>query len=195
MGDGRYKVDMALTERGSYEIDIGIAGSPTGLAKYGASVNINTGGFGLLGRYFSNQHLMGAPSLVRVDPTVDFDWGHGLVTDSAIDYVSVEWTGYVKIPASEDVKFELANVDDYARLFLDGAIFIDTSTGVKEATFSNAKQNMLYEIKIEFFETDLAASIGLYWSSDSMERHKIPSTWLYSSLDPIQGSPFALTVT
>ncbi|GMH72947.1 hypothetical protein TrST_g2518 [Triparma strigata] len=195
MQDGTYKVDMTLTQAGNYEIDVGIAGSPTGLAKYGAEVNVDTGGFGLLGRYFSNAHMLGAPAIERVDSTIDFNWGHGLITDSAIDYVSVEWTGFVKIPSSEDVVFELANVDDYARLSLDGDVVLDTSTGATEFTFSNGKANMLYEIKIEFFETSLAASIGLYWRSESMQRHLVPSSWLYSSLDPIQGSPFALTVT
>ncbi|GMH63949.1 hypothetical protein TrLO_g8091 [Triparma laevis f. longispina] len=194
IGDGTYKVDMTLTQAGAFEIDVGIAGSPSGLSKYGSGVVVDTGGFGLLGRYFSNQHMLGAPSIVRVDSTVDFNWGHGLITDSAIDYVSVEWTGYVKMPSSEDVVFELANVDDYARLSLDGDIVLDTREGETEFVFSNGKANMLYEIKVEFFEKDLHASIGLYWRSDSMERHLVPSKWLYSSLDLIQGSPFALTV-
>jgi hypothetical protein len=41
----------------------------------------------------------------------------------------------------------------------------------------------------------MAASVMLMWRSTSMERHKIPEKFLFSTLDAIQGSPFALTVT
>ena len=132
MQDGRYKVSLAMTVAGEYEIDVGIAGYSVGLEKYGKFVERDTGGFGLLGKYFTNQHLQGAPALVRVDRTVDFNWGHGLVVSGAIDYVSVEWTGYVKTPYSEEVIFELTNVDDYAKLYVDGKLLVDTSTEVFE---------------------------------------------------------------
>ena len=92
-GNGKYKVDCELSVAGTYEIDIGIAGYSVDLSKFGRQVRRDNGGFGLMGKYFSNQHLLGAPSLVRVDKTIDFNWGHGLVTKSAIDFVSIEWTG------------------------------------------------------------------------------------------------------
>jgi hypothetical protein len=194
IGDGTYRVSLKMTVAGDYEIDVGIAGYSVGLEKYGKYVQRDTGGFGLLGKYYTNQHLTGAPALVRVDKGVDFNWGHGVVVGGAIDYVSVEWTGYVKTPYTEEVIFELVNVDDYAKLWVDGKLLVDTSTGVNEGGFVG-RANQLWDIKVEFFETDRAASVMLMWKSASMERHKIPERFLFSSVDAIQGSPFALTVT
>ena len=101
---------------------------------------------------------------------------------------------FVKTPYSEDVTFVLANVDDYAKLYIDGKLLIDTSSGSTSGVFSG-KADMLWEIKVEYFETDLAASVMLMWESPSMELHKVPESVLFSNLDPIQGSPFELIVT
>ena len=35
---------------------------------------------GLAAEYFDNAWLQGDPTVVRVDPKIDFDWGHGAVT-------------------------------------------------------------------------------------------------------------------
>jgi hypothetical protein len=194
VGDGSYKVEMKLTVAGDYEIDVGLAMNANAKSKQGVGVASVRGGGGLLGKYFNNQHLRGSPVIERVDPTVDFSWAHGLITNTAVDFVSVEWTGYVKCPANEDVEFELANVDDYARLFIEDVLVIDTSTGVTSGKWP-ATANMLYKIKIEYFETQESASIVFYWKSMSMQRHKVPRNWLFSEVEPIQGSPFQLTVT
>ena len=193
VGDGRYRVDMTLEVAGDYEIDIGLAGEAGKVGKAGGGVEQVSGGGGLLGRYFNNQHLKGTPEFERVDKVVDFSWGHGYVTNSAVDFVSVEWTGWIKCPNSEEVVFELANVDDYARLYIEDVLVVDTSTGVGAGGWV-AKEGMLYKVRVEFFETQGEAGVGLYWSSMSMQRHIVPSVWLFSYLEAIQGSPFKLTV-
>ena len=60
---------------------------------------------GLRGNYFHNTLLQGSPVLSRVDSSVNFDWGSGLLTDSARDHVGIRWTGLVKAAYSETYTF------------------------------------------------------------------------------------------
>ena len=70
---------------------------------------------GLAAEYFDNAWLQGDPTVVRVDPKIDFDWGHGAVTPYGRDYVSARWSGKV-VPPSTDVYTLYVFFDDGARV-------------------------------------------------------------------------------
>ena len=68
------------------------------------------------------------PVLERVDPQINFDWGSGGITPSAMDYVSVRWTGRVRVTMTEMYTF-YADADDGIRLWVNGVQLIDRWDG------------------------------------------------------------------
>ena len=74
-------------------------------------------GNGLLGFYFSNTNLAGAP-FVRLDESIQFNWATGEAAPGIpLERFSVAWCGEVEAPASGEFRFSLA-ADDSATLFL-----------------------------------------------------------------------------
>src|SRR5262249_13445655 len=75
-------------------------------------------GNGLLGYYFGNTNATGAV-VVRLDQTVDFDWGNGEpVRGVGRDEFKVIWTGDLEAPATGDFTFYIST-DDGGRLFVN----------------------------------------------------------------------------
>ena len=54
-------------------------------------------GPGLDASVFNNTDLRGTPMLTRVDPTVSYLWGEGLVAAAGAERVSVRWEGVLKV--------------------------------------------------------------------------------------------------
>ena len=76
------------------------------------------------GEYYNNMELWGAPSLVRNDPAIDFNWGTGSPSDRIRpNDFSVRWTRTVYMDADR-YRFN-ARMDDGMRVFLDGNLIID----------------------------------------------------------------------
>ncbi|HEU4389249.1 MAG TPA: glycoside hydrolase family 3 N-terminal domain-containing protein, partial [Blastocatellia bacterium] len=53
-------------------------------------------GSGLLGEYFNNRRLEGAPALSRVDPELGFEWPSSPGSGVKADGFSARWTGFLK---------------------------------------------------------------------------------------------------
>lgn len=94
-----------------------------------AQVMLNLAGGGIpgaawLGEYFSNPNLAGTPTLVRVDPSINFNWGSGS-PDPTIpsDFFSVRWTR-TSYYAAGTWNFT-TTTDDGVRLYVDGQLVID----------------------------------------------------------------------
>ena len=76
------------------------------------------------GEYFTNPTLSGAPTLVREDAAIDFDWNQGSPDPSLpADGFSVRWTRTLNLAAGT-YRF-VTYTDDGARLKVDGATVID----------------------------------------------------------------------
>ena len=105
--DGSYEAAYTVTRSGDYELTI---------------TPIQQGG--LLAEYFENVWLFYAPVKRLIEPSVDHSWGLEKITDTASDYISVRWTGFLRPTYSETVTFYL-EVDHGARLLVDGATLID----------------------------------------------------------------------
>jgi LysM repeat protein len=76
------------------------------------------------GEYFNNQDLAGAPSLVRNDKAIAFNWGVGWPNPKiSADHFSVRWTRTFNV--GQGVYRFTMNVDDGGRLWVDNVLVID----------------------------------------------------------------------
>jgi LysM repeat protein len=76
------------------------------------------------GEYFNNPNLAGAPSLVRNDYSIAFNWGWGWPNPKiSADQFSVRWTRTFNL--SGGVYRFTVNVDDGARLWVDNVLVLD----------------------------------------------------------------------
>jgi len=126
-------------------------------------------GSGLVGRYWDNVDLEGAPALERIDPAIDFLWtlsspGQGI--DS--DWYSARWTGRLRAPATGVTRLGVEGKDGY-RLWLDGELVLDNwrkrSAGTRLAEVDLAPDSE-HELRLEFFESVGNARLKLVWDGD-----------------------------
>jgi len=149
---------------------------------------------GLHGDYYDNQWLLQTPVISRIDPTISFAWGTGLITQFGRDYVSARWSGKIKAPTTETYTLYLL-ADDGARLWIDHNKVIDTwdVTGVEQMTTISFTKDHFHDIRVEFKEERGPANIQLRWSSFSQPKQTIPADRLYHATH-VAGSPFAINV-
>ena len=135
-GDGSYSTTVNLKRRGTVTLSVMLS---------------RVGGF--YGEYFNNAFLDGAPAKARVDAYLDFDWGTGLITDEAADFVSAQWFGKILPEYTEEYTF-IISADDGVRMFLDGVAVVDRwDDCCDDVTFSLAlAADTFYDVIIEYKE-------------------------------------------
>lgn len=132
---------------------------------------------GLKGEYFANPHLQGPPTLVRIDPNVDFNWGSespgaGLPRDG----FSIRWTGKFMPPVSGLYTLQVAS-DDGFRLFVDGQLVMAhwsdhaLEARTKEVFFQKERT---YELRLEYYENKGLAQIRLSMLAPNTDPLEIP---------------------
>src|SRR4051812_25812316 len=143
------------------------------------------GGFtagGILGEYFANPDLDGAPAFTRRDNRIDFDWqgrapGGSTSPDFAsvgADAFSVRWTGQV-IPRFSEADTFGATANGGVRLSIRPAgwlstwtVLIDTweapTADESTATFAMAA-GKTYDVRLEYRDADGPAVARLTWAS------------------------------
>jgi uncharacterized protein YpmB len=149
---------------------------------------------GLYAQYFDNQYLYGSPTVERIDPTVQFDWSTGLVTPDSSEYVSVRWTGKLLVPKTESYTFYLI-ADDAANLAINHTLVINASDVccIEHRAVVSLIEGEYIDLSLEYQQLTGAASVSLQWSSASVRKQIIPSTYLFYATD-IVGSPFSTTI-
>ena len=139
-------------------------------------------GDGLQGQYFNTDDLSG-PALVRVDSSIDFNWGTGSPDASiAADTFSARWNGQIESQFTETHTFHV-NANDGARLWINGVLLIDQfeSLLVSGASASiDLIAGRRYDIVFEYRENTGAASARLEWESASLSRAIVPTSQLFS---------------
>ncbi len=159
-------------------------------------------GLGLVGAYWSNVTAAAfivptfnvAPSLVRTDAVVNFDWGNGSPDPKiSADDFTARWTGSVQPQFDETYTF-YTSTDDGVRLWVNGQLIIDewVDQGVTEWSGSiqlNAQQ--LYNIRMDYYENGGGAGASLSWSSPSTTKVIIPQSQLY----PVSNPPPVVVLT
>ncbi len=162
---------------------VGYADSEVVTATFFNSNSVGTGK-GLQGEYFSNQAktFNGTATLVRTDPTVNFDWGNGSPDPLiSVDTFTVRWTGQVEAQFSETYTFTTTS-DDGVRLYVNGQKIIDEwiDQGPTDWTGTIALQaGKFYDIRMEYYENGGGAVAKLAWSSPSTTQTIIPTSQLY----------------
>ncbi|RLN71996.1 hypothetical protein BBJ28_00000989, partial [Nothophytophthora sp. Chile5] len=158
---------------------------------------------GLLGSYFDNRWLYGAPALERVDMQIDFAWQGDYITPTSREHVSVRWQGYLKPAFSEEYVFSV-RVNDGARLWVENQLVIDQydydveASGASGAVEFRANASValakdrLTEMTLEYRENAGIASISLQWESRTQPKSVVPSSRLFHRSDAIFASPFAV---
>ncbi len=148
---------------------------------------------GAKGQYYNNVDLTGQPVLTRIDPKIDFTWGE----DSPHDLVnannfSVRWTAELDVPFTETYTFYTLS-DDCVRLWIDGELIIDNWTVVNAWAIEDKGVIDLVAgqvfLKMEFFDSDGAASVQLRWQSPSLPRQIISPSALSQPLSASGGRP------
>jgi len=116
------------------------------------------------GEYFSNRSLSGAPSLVRNDVAISFDWGVGApAAGLPADSFSARWSRDLSFSAGS-YRF-YARVDDGVRLWIDGALLIDQWHDSAPTTYSAdvTLNEGAHSLRLEYFENSGSALAQLAW--------------------------------
>ena len=165
-GDGIYACAINPTSSGTYKLDI-YQLIPGGLKGYYYTDN-----------YLSHEKL----DNIRTDAVINFTWGAGAVATFGKDFVSVRWEGFVRPLHSEMFTFWL-EVDDHARLWVDGYLLIDSWTFSPSSGMLQAQHELTahetHEVVLEYREILGNASARLLWSSTNTNMTVIPSKSLF----------------
>ena len=102
--DGTYQGVYLATQSGAYEVSVMLL-QEGGLTAY----------------YFENIWFFYTPVLTVVDPQINHNWGTGLITPTASEYISIRWLGSLKPQYSETFTFYVTS-DDGSRLWVDNVI-------------------------------------------------------------------------
>ncbi len=117
------------------------------------------------GEYYANQNLAGAPTLVRYDRDIRFNWGTGSPAPGLpADHFSIRWTQTAHFDGG--LYHFTATVDDGIRVFVDGQLLIDqwkvTAATTYEAGIELAAGD--HSLRVEYFEAGGVAEVTLDWT-------------------------------
>jgi hypothetical protein len=116
------------------------------------------------GEYFANRTLSGAPARVRYDWMINFDWGtNAPVAGLPRDNWSVRWTRAFYFPVNA-YRFTV-EVDDGARLWIDGELVIDEWHDGRGTYSHDLKLSEGgHQLRMELYERTGNAKAHLRWS-------------------------------
>ncbi len=126
---------------------------------------------GLRGEYFPNMELAGAPAYSRVDSAIDFSWEDSPAPGVAHEGFSVRWKGRIT-PAVPGTYYFGVTVDDGARLYVDGNLFIDdwhdgpSRRLAKEIVFRAGES---HDITLEYYQDGGATALKLGWLLNTVD--------------------------
>jgi hypothetical protein len=186
-----YSGPFAVTDSVGIQAGAFRAGSvDSGVAKATFLKNTSIGaGAGLTGAYYSNQQktFYNPPTLTRIDPTVNFDWGSGSPASGiSADHFTVLWTGGVQPQFNETYTF-YTTTDDGVRLWVNGRLIIDEWVDQSATEWSGAiplQAGRIYPITMAYYENGGSAVARLSWSSPSVAKTIIPQNQLYPAFAP-----------
>lgn len=151
-------------------------------------------GKGLLGEYWANAKsanpFPGPATLLRLDSTVDFDWGSGAPDPSiGANQFTARWTGSIVAQYNETYTFYTAS-DDGARLLINGRQLINqwVDQGLTEVSATiSLRAGQRYNIEMDYYQNTGADAVHLSWSSPSTPKAIIPRSQLYAAPNPSPG--------
>lgn len=148
--------------------------------------------------HYSTNAFGGAPTLTRMDPRIDFDWGADSPgTGIAADYFTARWLGQVQALGTDSYTFSTIS-DDGVRLWVNGQLLVNNWT--PHAATTNSGVIALtgvgkYDLQMEYFENAGGAVAKLYWTtaSGSVGWEPVPQSQLYPAAAlPTPGLTFSV---
>jgi plastocyanin len=138
-------------------------------------------GSGLKGTYFTydpKRDIITKQAAVRVDPTLDFEWGLGKPHPAApANNFFIYWEGSIVPEFSEEYRLRV-NADGGVRLWINGQVVIDDPVASTFAIYRSGtvtlEAGIPASIRIQYFDTKGSASIHLRWSSLNRPLEVIP---------------------
>jgi len=166
----------------------GAVNSPVALASFFDRSAVGTG-TGLTGAYYAGQTgtMTNPPTLVRVDPVIDFNWSD-VGPDPSIgqQYFTIAWTGSVQPQFDETYTF-YGTADDGIRLWVNGQELFNGWVFEGTTTYRGSialKAGQLYNLELDYFQGCCAAVAELQWASPSTPLADVPTTQLYPCTNP-----------
>jgi cysteine-rich repeat protein len=163
LGNGTYNYDFSVQQSGEVTVIVQLLE-----------------GNGIYGEWFANRFWSGAPVKTNDSANFDFNWASGEdLISGRDDEVSAKFYTKLKPLISETYTFYMTH-DDGSKLTLNGEVKIDQQgvTWIWFDTFTmELIANTLYDLEVEFFEEFQGAILKLEWSSASIEREIIPSSY------------------
>lgn len=137
----------------------------------------NATGTGLRGEYFARDSRRGAPVLLRVDPTIDFDasleWPLRLAGQRP---ASARWTGWVKPPLTGLYRFHVDQAT--ARLVVARQLLV--GDGAAARTTIEMAAGRFYPIALEVKTLDaISGRLQLEWTAPFGARYVVPRALLF----------------
>lgn len=142
------------------------------------------------GEYFNNINLQGAPTIVRNDNDVAFNWGAGSpATGLPADNFSVSWTRTLAFTEG-NYRFHIW-VDDGVRLYVDDVLVIDEwrDGAVREVTGERWLSGGNHRLRVEYYEHTGDAAIQVWWESTAAAASYPDWRGEYWSNPNLNGSP------
>ncbi len=131
---------------------------------------------GLRGEYYAGIALAG-PARIRVDGTVNFNWGAGFADPNVgAELISVRWTGRV-VPQFSQVYRFYTNCDDGSRLWVNNTLLVDNwvDQGPTERSGTiTLTAGVPYDLRMEYYNRGGGALAQLLWSSPAQTKQIIP---------------------
>jgi hypothetical protein len=185
-----YAVSYRLSKSGNFRISAFMADT------------YNASSLGLQGSYYFDCNLTNL-ALTRTDATVNFNWNtqSPVPADNTGDMCfSVLWAGFVQPPTSGEYTFGVAlgGTDEQIRLWVDDRFIIDTWSPLVTSSVSmigtvQLHSNTLYDIKLQYRDASVNnAAVTLSWQGPSVASATIPSSRLFTNMQPLKGSPFTV---
>jgi glucose/arabinose dehydrogenase len=150
--------------------------TPAGNTTYTATY-VPATGTGLSATYYDNIDLTG-PTVTRIDPTVDFNWGTGSPAPSiGANTFSARWTGQVQALVTGTHTFYTQS-DNGARLWINGVLIVNnwTDRGPTESSGTiSLTAGQRYDVRMELYEKTGSALARLLWSAPGLAKGVIPT--------------------
>ncbi len=118
------------------------------------------------GEYYNNRSLAGAPSLVRNDAAIDFNWGSGSPAPQIRpDDFSVRWTRTVYLDADR-YRFH-SRMDDGMRVYLDGILIINewSDGSARDRSVDRDVSAGYHNFVVEYYEHIQLAEAKFWWET------------------------------
>jgi len=144
---------------------------------------------GLTGAYYNDTNANFAidpdesPTVVRTDPTVNFNWGGGSPAPGVgADYFLARWTGYITVPTSGTYTFGRIS-DDGTRIWVNNNLLVDHwyhQGAAASPTYGGAvalTAGTRYPIRVDYYEYHSGASMQL-WASGPNGAAPVQTSWL-----------------